>query len=93
MLQHPAAALLIMTAPMDGPTALLVGERLIDAFTEGGLSPDDASRSSYALMVQVLGFLALEVAEPRRSRRFPTSASGWPSGERPWSSSTPPTGR
>jgi AcrR family transcriptional regulator len=63
MLLHPAVALLIMTAPMDGPAALLVGERLIDAFTEGGLSPEDASRSSYALMVQVLGFLALEVAE------------------------------
>ena len=35
MLQHPAVALLIMTAPMDGPSALLVGERLIEAFTEG----------------------------------------------------------
>ena len=63
MLRHPAVALLIMTAPMDGPTALLVGERLIEAFTEGGLEPADASRASYALMVQVLGFLALEVAE------------------------------
>ena len=63
MLRHPAVALLIMTAPMDGPSALLVGERLIEAFTEAGLEPADASRASYALMVQVLGFLALEVAE------------------------------
>ena len=63
MLRHPAVALLIMTAPMDGPSALLVGERLIETFTEGGLKPADASRASYALMVQVLGFLALEVAE------------------------------
>lgn len=63
MLRHPAVALLIMTAPMDGPSALLVGERLIDAFTEGGLSAENASRASYTLMVQVLGFLALEVAE------------------------------
>jgi AcrR family transcriptional regulator len=63
MLRHPAVALLIMTAPMDGPTALLVGERLIEAFTQGGLAPAEASRASYALMVQVLGFLALEVAE------------------------------
>ena len=63
MLRHPAVALLIMTAPMDGPSALLVGERLIEAFTAAGLEPADASRASYALMVQVLGFLALEVAE------------------------------
>lgn len=74
MLQHPAVALLIMTAPMDGPAALLVGERLIDAFTEGGLSPEDASRSSYALMVQVLGFLALEVAETEARPPLPDEA-------------------
>ncbi|HEU4998571.1 MAG TPA: TetR/AcrR family transcriptional regulator C-terminal domain-containing protein [Lapillicoccus sp.] len=74
MLQHPAVALLIMTAPMDGPAALLVGERLIDAFTEGGLSPEDASRSSYALMVQVLGFLALEVAETEARPPLPAEA-------------------
>lgn len=74
MLEHPAVALLIMTAPMDGPAALLVGERLIDAFTEAGLSPADASRSSYALMVQVLGFLALEVAETEARPPLPDEA-------------------
>jgi TetR/AcrR family transcriptional regulator, tetracycline repressor protein len=74
MLRHPAVALLIMTAPMDGPSALLVGERLIAAFTEGGLKPADASRASYALMVQVLGFLALEVAETEAQPPLPSEA-------------------
>ena len=74
MLQHPAVALLIMTAPMDGRSALLVGERLIEAFTEGGLEPADASRASYALMVQVLGFLALEVAETEAQPPLPNES-------------------
>jgi TetR/AcrR family tetracycline transcriptional repressor len=63
LLRHPGVARLMMTAPMDGPTALLVGERLIGALVEGGLDPDDAARATYALIVQVLGSVALEVAE------------------------------
>lgn len=63
LLRHPGAARLLMTAPMDGPTALLVGERLIAAIVDGGLSASEASRASYALIVQVLGSVALEVAE------------------------------
>ncbi len=63
LLRHPAVARLMMTAPMDGPTALLVGERLIGTITDGGLAPDDAARATYALIVQVLGAVALEVAE------------------------------
>lgn len=63
LLRHPGAARLLMTAPMDGPTALLVGERLIAAIVDGGLSTTEASRASYALIVQVLGSVALEVAE------------------------------
>jgi len=63
LLRHPAVARLMMTAPMDGPTALLVGERLIGALVEGGLTPDDAARATYAVIVQVLGSVALEVAE------------------------------
>jgi TetR/AcrR family transcriptional regulator, tetracycline repressor protein len=63
LLRHPGVARLMMTAPMDGPTALLVGERLIGAIVGGGLTPDDAARATYALIVQVLGAVALEVAE------------------------------
>jgi len=63
LLRHPGVARLMMTAPMDGPTALLVGERLIEAIAESGLSADDAARATYAMIVQVLGSVALEVAE------------------------------
>ena len=63
LLAHPGAAALFMSAPMDGPSALLVGERLIGIFIDAGLSPEDASRATYAFIVHVLGSVALEVAE------------------------------
>jgi AcrR family transcriptional regulator len=63
LLRHPAAALLMMTAPMNGPSALLVGEGLIETLIEAGISQVDAARASYVLIVQVVGFTALEVAE------------------------------
>lgn len=63
LLRHPGAAALMTTAPMNGPTALLLGEALITAITESGLSADDAARAAYALIVQAVGAIVLEVAE------------------------------
>jgi TetR/AcrR family tetracycline transcriptional repressor len=63
LLDHPGAAVLFMSAPMDGPSALLVGEGLIKLFVDAGLKSDEASRATYALIVHVLGSVALEVAE------------------------------
>jgi AcrR family transcriptional regulator len=63
LLTHPGVARLLMTAPMDGPNALQVGEGLMGALVDAGLSHDDAGRASYSIMVQVLGAVALEVAE------------------------------
>ncbi len=63
VLRHPAVATLMMSAPMDGPSAVLIGERLIGALTDAGLAAADAARGTYALIVQVVGFVALEVAE------------------------------
>jgi AcrR family transcriptional regulator len=63
LLRHPAAALLMMTAPMNGPSALRVGEGVIEALVEAGVTQSDAARASYVLIVQVVGFTALEVAE------------------------------
>ncbi|HYO44685.1 MAG TPA: TetR/AcrR family transcriptional regulator C-terminal domain-containing protein [Candidatus Limnocylindrales bacterium] len=60
---HPGAASLLMSAPMDGVTALTVGERLIAALEDGGLSPDDAARGTWLLIVAVIGAVALDVAE------------------------------
>ncbi len=61
--RHPPVATLMMSAPMDGPSAVLIGERLIAALHDGGLPLDEAARGAYALIVQVIGFVALEVAE------------------------------
>ena len=63
LLRHPAVARVMMTAPMNGPNALLVGERLMGALRAGGLTAEDAARAAYAVIVQVLGAVALEVAE------------------------------
>lgn len=63
LLDHPGAAVLFMSAPMDGPSALFVGEGLVGLFIDAGLSPDDASRATYTVIVHVLGSVALEVAE------------------------------
>ena len=63
LLQHPGAASLLTTAPMDGPTAVVVGELLMAALEEAGLAPEDAARATYLLIVQVIGSVALDVAE------------------------------
>ncbi|MFC7448228.1 TetR/AcrR family transcriptional regulator [Rhodococcus daqingensis] len=63
LLEHPAVARLLMTAPMNGPAALEVGERLLEALADGGLDPDDAARATYLVIVHVVGSVALEVAE------------------------------
>jgi len=52
-----------MTAPMDGPTAVVVGELLMAALEEAGLAAEDAARATYLLIVQVIGSVALDVAE------------------------------
>lgn len=63
LLRHPGAVHLFMTAPMNGPTARMVGELLMGVLGDAGLSPVAASRGSYLVMVHVLGSVALEVAE------------------------------
>jgi TetR/AcrR family transcriptional regulator, tetracycline repressor protein len=60
---HPGAASLLMSAPMDGPTALGVGELLMAALGAGGLAPDDAARGTYLIIIAVIGAVALDVAE------------------------------
>jgi TetR/AcrR family transcriptional regulator, tetracycline repressor protein len=67
LLSHPGAVNLLLSGPMDGPNALLVGERLLDAFADAGLEPDDAARASYLFITYVLGSIALEAAELEHS--------------------------
>jgi TetR/AcrR family tetracycline transcriptional repressor len=63
LVAHPGAVPLMLGGPMDGPNALLLGERLLDLLATGGLSPEAAARGSYLVMVYVLGAVALEVAD------------------------------
>jgi len=63
LLTHPGAVPLLLSGPMNGPHALTLGERLLDAFADGGLDPGDAARASYAVTTYVLGAVALEVAD------------------------------
>jgi TetR/AcrR family transcriptional regulator, tetracycline repressor protein len=63
LLAHPGAPALLMSAPMDGPTAVLIGELVLAALEEGGVDPTVATRATYLLIVLVIGSAALEVAE------------------------------
>jgi len=60
---HPGAVPLMIGGPMDGPHALALGERLLELLADAGLSPTDAARASYLLIVYVFGSMALEVAD------------------------------
>jgi AcrR family transcriptional regulator len=83
LLRRPAAVGLFHSAPMDGPSALVVGERLLALLTGAGLPEEDASRGAYAVMTYVLGAIALANAdadtEPtRRARLASVDAAGFP---------------
>jgi len=71
LLSHPGAASLVLGAPMDGPQALALGERLLAVLIDAGLERDDAARACYLLIVYLLGFVALEAAEVDPTRPAP----------------------
>jgi TetR/AcrR family tetracycline transcriptional repressor len=60
---HPGAVPLLLGGAMNGPEALLLGERLLEILARGGLHAEAAARTSYLIMVYVLGAIALEVAD------------------------------
>ena len=60
---HPGAVPLMVGGPMDGPHALLLGERLLELLGRAGLSPEDAAHASYLLIVHAFGSMALEPVE------------------------------
>ncbi|MFD5174887.1 TetR/AcrR family transcriptional regulator [Nocardia sp. NPDC058379] len=63
LLAHPAVATLMMSGPMDGPAARDVGEAMFGCLARGGLPAQTRAHGVYAVIVQVLGAVALEVAE------------------------------
>ncbi|MFD6401420.1 TetR/AcrR family transcriptional regulator C-terminal domain-containing protein [Nocardia sp. NPDC060249] len=65
---HPAVAELIMSGPMDspsadGPVAREMTESLFVCLARGGLPAPTRARGVYAVVVYVLGSIALDVAE------------------------------
>src|SRR3954454_12720664 len=68
---HPGAVPLMIGGPMDGPHALALNERLLELLADAGLSPVDAARAAYLLIVFVFGSIALEVADLHRPGPVP----------------------
>ncbi|MFJ2664744.1 TetR/AcrR family transcriptional regulator [Nocardia fluminea] len=82
LFDHPAVAGLIMSGPMDspsadGPVARDMSEALFVCLARGGLQTTVRAHGVYAVLVYVLGSIALDVAEtdgkpplPRESERI-----------------------
>jgi hypothetical protein len=59
---HPGVVTLLVSAPMNGPHALALNERVLELLTDAGLKSADAARASYLLIVYVFGSITLEIA-------------------------------
>jgi AcrR family transcriptional regulator len=68
---HPGAVPLMIGGPMDGPHALALNERLLELLADAGLTPVDAARAAYLLIVYVFGSIALEVAAHQQPGPLP----------------------
>jgi AcrR family transcriptional regulator len=73
---HPGAIGLVISAPMDGPHARALNERLFELLADAALTPFDAARAAHLLLVYVFGSIALEVADHGQAGPLP------PEGER-----------
>lgn len=71
---HPGAVNLMIGGPMNGPHALALNERLMGILVGTGLTPGDAAKAAYLLIVYVFGSIALEVAEAGELQRLPPEA-------------------
>ncbi len=72
LLSHPGAVSLLLAAPMNGPHAKALGERLLDVFTDAGLKPEDAARACHLVLTYALGSIALEAAQADQGRALPS---------------------
>lgn len=59
---------------MNGPHALALNERLMGILVDTGLTPTDAGKAAYLLIVYVFGSIALEVADSGETHRLPPEA-------------------
>jgi AcrR family transcriptional regulator len=68
---HPGAVTLMIGGPMDGPHARALNEQLLELLADAGLTPVDAARAAYLLIVYVFGSIALEIADLRQPGPLP----------------------
>jgi AcrR family transcriptional regulator len=71
---HPGAVNLMIGGPMNGPHALALNEHLMGILMDTGLTPKDAAKAAYLLIVYVFGSIALEVADSGEMHRLPPEA-------------------
>ncbi|WP_280307352.1 TetR/AcrR family transcriptional regulator [Nocardia neocaledoniensis] len=71
---HPAVATLMMAGPLDGPAARDVGEAMFTCLARGGLPAQTRAHGVQAVIVQVLGAIALDVAETDGKPPLPTDS-------------------
>ncbi len=58
---HPGAVTLMIGQPRTGPHALALSERLLELFTDAGLTSTDAARASHLLFGYVFSSVALDI--------------------------------
>jgi AcrR family transcriptional regulator len=71
---HPGAVGLVISAPMAGPHARALNERLLELLADAGLTTFDAARAAHLLLVYVFGSIALEVADHGQAGPLPPEA-------------------
>jgi AcrR family transcriptional regulator len=71
---HPGVVQLMISGPMTGPHALVLNEALLELLDDAGLSPVDAPRASYLLIIYVVGSIALVVADAQEPGPLPAEA-------------------
>ncbi|WP_410870737.1 TetR/AcrR family transcriptional regulator [Nocardia sp. A7] len=79
LFDHPAVAELIMSGPMDspsadGPVAREITESLFVCLARGGLQAPACANGVYAVLVYVLGSIALDVAETEGKPPLPAES-------------------
>ncbi|MFI5890331.1 TetR/AcrR family transcriptional regulator [Actinoplanes sp. NPDC051513] len=67
LVAHPGVVPLLLSGPLDGPHAQRIADCLLELLGASGLDPRSAARASYALMVFVLGAIALETFDAPRA--------------------------
>src|SRR5688572_5968979 len=71
---HPGAIGLVISAPMAGPHARALNERLLELLADAALTTFDAARAAHLLLVYVFGSIALEVADHGQAGPLPPEA-------------------